>query len=785
MNNNTTKNVKEEIEESLSLTELWNLVVSRWYFVLISVILCLGVATLYILTTPPVYKRTAAILIKKDNKGKSLTKDINSSFSELGFLQMNTNINNELVSIKSPTLIEEVVNRLGIQTTYEQPTSFYNKKLLYGKNLPIQLRFLDVLDDSMVYCRMSWDRRKVILSDFRKNGKEIEEKVVELIANGKPVETPVGRVLAIRTTQHRTTPLSEVEVTRHTMYKAISALEKSINVTQEDEKSTILNLSILDRSKQRAEDILSTLIDVYNESWLLERNESAVNVSSFIEKRLGIIEQDLGKVDKNITAYQTENLVPNVEAASAVFLNQASEVNSKIVALKGRAQMAKQIRNLLKEADKSSLLPVNSFINNPALEKQIAEFNELLLKRNNLIKNSGEVNPLVEDLNHSLESLRRVIIASLDNQLLSVETELNNLYASERQNTQRIAESPQQANYIMSEGRQQKVKEALYLFLLQKKEENELSKAFSVSNTRTIASPQGSALPESPNKGNIYLAAFAIGLILPIGLIYAYEVLDNKVRSKEDVANMGIPLLGEIPQLRKTTPLIGRFIKDNIQSMIVVEPNTNNLINEAFRITRTNLEFLAHKGEKRVIMATSLVPSSGKSFSVVNLAKSLTLKGAKVLIIDLDIRKAAISRIANKPRRGITDYLGEIIDEYQSIIYSDTIHKGLDMIPVGSLPPNPTELLDSDRLTKMVQELREVYDYIFLDCPPVGIVADADIIAHVADITLFVIRSGTIELKDLSIVEEIYKTNKYPNIALLLNSVNFTKKRYGHGYIQR
>lgn len=774
----------EETSDFLTLQDLWLLVRERWYIVLGCVLLSLGLAALYILTTPPVYKRTASILIKDDAKGKSLANDIGSAFGDLGLFKSNVNINNELLSMQSPMLIDEVVKRLDLRTTYETSTGLY-KELLYGSTLPVRLRFLDLSEDESVTCRLHiTPEGKVSVSDFKSRERDLEvADAIVLPLGGEAQQTPVGRVAAVADSLTTLTSELEILVNRVSQHIAINNLQANLKVTLAEEKSTTLNLSMLDRSKERADDILNTLVVVYNENWLADRNLSAVNASRFIDNRLGIIEKDLGVVDRNISNYKSQHLLPDVEAASTVFLTQASQVNAQIVELRGREQMARQIRNLLKSFDKSKLLPVNSFINNPALEKQIAEFNELLLKRNNLVKSSSETNPLVEDLDHSLEELKRVIGGSLDNQLLSIETQLRSLQASEQQNIQRIAASPGQANYLMTEGRQQKVKEALYLFLLQKREENELTQAFTANNTRLISVPMGSPIPAFPNKRNILLAAFVIGLIFPIALIYLRKILDSKVRTKEDLDGLSLPLIGEIPLSYKRRPLIDRFVKHPGADIsgIVVEANGRNHINEAFRSARTNLEFVMKKGQKKVIMTTSLIPGSGKSFSVINLAKSLVLKGKKVLVIDLDIRKAATSKLIGEPHVGVTTYLGEMINDYYSIISRGSLEPELDVIPVGTIPPNPTELLESERLAHLVNGLRADYDYIFLDCPPVEIVADVDIISPLADLTLFVIRGGTIDRKDLKVVEGFYQSGKYPHMTVLLNDTDLSQKRYGYG----
>lgn len=776
--------------ELITLQDFWTLIVDRWYFIGASVLLSLAIAMLYILCTPPVYNRTASILIKDESKGKSLAGDIGAAFGDLGLFQSNTNINNELLSMKSPTLLEEVVKRLDLRTSYEVANGL-NKKLLYGSSMPVKVDFIDIEHDGSAECRLTMvSNDNARLSDFILHGDKISNAPdLSVPIDGKIVDTPLGRMRLTRDSLASSNELREsITVSCSSLYNATSSIEKSLKVSLAEEKSTILTLSVLDRSKERGDDILNTLIAVYNENWLADRNLSAVSASMFIDNRLGVIEKDLGQVDKNITNYKSQHLLPDVDAASALFMNQASQVNNQIVELKGREQMAKQMRNLLKNVDKSKLLPVNSFVNNPALEKQIAEFNDLLLKRNNLVKSSSETNPLVEDLDHSLEDLKRVIVGSLDNQLLSVETQLRGLQASEQKNIQRIAASPNQANYLLTEGRQQKVKEALYLFLLQKREENQLSQAFAANNTRVVTMPTGSPLPTLPNKRNILLAAFVLGLILPIGLIYLRKVLDTKIRGKEDLSSLSLPLLGEIPLSYKRRPIIDRFKQRQTDTGIVVESNSRNLINEAFRSVRTNLEFMTKKGQKKVIMTTSLVPASGKSFTTTNLAKSFALKGAKVLVIDLDIRKAATSKLIGDPKAGVTTYLGEMVDDYNSLIVSGALHTLLDIIPVGSIPPNPTELLESERLATLINGLKERYDYIFLDCPPVEIVADVDIISPLADLTLFVIRVGNLERKDLKTIETLYTSNKYPNMTTLLNGSDISQKRYGYGrnygYIQ-
>ena len=544
--------------------------------------------------------------------------------------------------------------------------------------------------------------------------------------------------------------------------------------------STIIDITYKDVNIQRAEDYLNTLISVYNENWVKDKNQIAVSTSQFINERLQVIENELGNVDSDISSYKSENQITDMQAASSMYMNTANQANMQVTELNNQLYMARYIRDHVSDKNsKDQLLPANSGINSPVIEQQINEYNDKMLQRNSLVANSSVENPLVADMDQNLNEMRNSIISSIDNQVSTLNTQIQGLRGIQGLSTSRLLSNPKQAEYLLSVERQQKVKEALYLFLLQKREENELSQAFTAYNTRVITSPTGSMAPVSPNRRMILLAAMLLGILIPIAIIYLRENLNTKVRGRKDIEDLTIPFVGEIPQYdrKKRKKKKG----DGQASKIVVKPESRNVINEAFRVVRTNMEFMTGADHvNKVIMVTSANPGSGKTFLTMNIATSFAIKEKKVIAIDLDMRRASLSEFINKPKLGISDYLNGRVADWHAVKYDLENYSNIEMIPVGTIPPNPAELLFSDRLQKLLDELREQYDLIFLDCPPVEIVADASVIAKYADMTLFVIRAGLMEREMLPVIEGYYKDQKFRNMSVLLNGTTAAGSRYGY-----
>ena len=774
------KNTKPgQQDDFLRIQDLLYLCLARWKWFVLSLVITIGVATVYILRTPAVYTRTASVLIKEDSKNKSVSSSATETFSELGLFQSSTNVNNELIAFQSPAVMAEVVKRLNLDMSYFQSGKFH-RQVAYGLTLPVTVSMNDFPEnESAEFILEVKPDRTVILSDFTRNDETLDSDEIKGILLDT-IATPLGKIIVEPTLNFNEEKTCLLHVFRNKLYDAINNYSENLSVTLNNEKASVIDLSFKDYSIQRAEDVLSMLISVYNENWVKDKNQIAVSTSMFINERLGVIERELGNVDEDISSYKSEHLLPDVQAASSMYMAQSSQTNAQILALNNQLYMTRYIRSYLaNDANRTQLLPANSGIESANIESQIAEYNKQLLQRNSLVANSSTENPLVVDMDQALASMRGAIIKSIDNQIVTLNAQIKSLQQTEQQTTSRIAANPTQAKYLLSVERQQKVKEALYLFLLQKREENELSQAFTAYNTRIVTPSHGSMLPTSPVRRNIFMVAFALGLLIPVVIIFMRENMNTRVRGRKDLESVTVPFIGEIPLFaRKKKGLFGK--KPQEVKAIVVKEGSRDIINEAFRVLRTNLEFMTGKDKRsNVIVVTSFNPGSGKSFLTMNMAVSFAIKGKKVLVIDGDLRHGSASSYIDSPAKGLSDYLGGRIDNLNEIIVADSKHESMDILPVGTIPPNPTELLFDERLKQVIDTVRERYDYVLIDCPPIELVADTQIIEKLADRTIFVVRAGLLERSMLAELEKIYEEKKYKNMSLILNGTEGSGGRYG------
>lgn len=775
--NNISK--PKQADDFIRIQDLFYLCVNKWYWFVISLAVTVGVAIVYLLTTPPVYTRSASLLIKEDSKGNSLG-DAAGMMGDFDLFQTNTNVNNEIQSLQSPAVMLDVVKRLHLDISYHTDGGFY-KKVLYGRDCPYTVNFYELQDNESVSFTINPGQDgQILLTDFSRNGEDVAGKVTAALND--TVDAPIGK-LAVKVTNDSANSNAPIYVSRVGYQDATGNYASNLSVTLSDEKSTVINLSFKDVCTQRAEDVLNTVIAVYNENWIKDKNQIAVSTSAFISDRLGVIEQELGNVDENISSYKSEHLLPDVQAAASMYMEQSSETNAQILALNTQLSMARYIRNYLTNStSKNQLLPANSGIESPGIEQQIANYNTAQLRRNDLVANSSERNPLVIDMDQSLENMRHAIITSIDNHITTLNTQIRSLQQRERQTTARIAANPTQGKYLLSVERQQKVKEALYLFLLQKREENELSQAFTAYNTRVITPPSGSMIPTAPVKKNIALVAFALGLLIPVVIIFIRENMNTKVRGRKDLESLSIPFVGEIP-----LAVSGKKKKTaQTAKEIVISQGKRDIVNEAFRVLRTNLEFILDAKEDKdrasVTLITSFNPGSGKTFLTMNTAATFAMKGKRVLVVDGDLRHGSASAYVGSPKKGLSDYLGKRENNCEDLIVEKENYPGLFVLPVGTIPPNPTELLAEPRLAELIEKMRSRYDYILIDCPPVDIVADTQIIEKLADRTVFIVRAGLLERDMLPKLQSDYEAKRFKNMALVLNGTIGGSSRYGYRY---
>ena len=775
-------------DEAINFKQLIQLCVSNWYWFLASVIVALSLAVLYLLVTQPVYTRKASVLIKREDTSSSLTRAF-SSYTSMGGRYAHTNLHNEMLIFKSPSYMVEVVKKLHLDMNYSIDGRWHILQL-YGSNLPINITMSDLSPEetASLDVRLTKDG-KAILSNFKRNYQVASDKVYQAQL-GVVVQTPIGKLLISPTSAYDGNEWTKpIHVYRSTLEAATWRYVGCIGTEQTDEKSSVVDLQANDVSIERAEDVLTNLLCVYDEKWVEDNNAQAVNMSKFIDEELVKIEAELGIVDASISNYKSSNLVPDVERTSDLYLRRAETNRAQLMEMSNQLFMANYIKKqLTSEGSKYKTLPANSGINN-VVSQQIVSYNDMVLQHNNLLSNSGPNNPLIMDLQQNIAATRQSILASVDNTIADLSDRIASLRGNEAQTNKQISASPTQAKDLLGVERQQKVKEQLYLFLLQKKAENQLSKTFTGYNTKVLFPPYGSSKPTTPVRFNVILIALLLGLFIPLVLILLRKTLDSHIYNRRDLESLTIPLLGELPlSYRKRKGLLALFNKRHEVREIVVKEHSGNAINESFRVVRSNVEFVLGGGEKtKVVMLTSAYAGSGKTYIAANLATSFAIKGKKSLLIDFDLRKASLSSFVGTPSRGISDYLTGHVSDVHDVIVKGTINSNLDIIPVGTIPPNPTELLFTDRFNNLFESFGNEYDLIFVDCPPIDVVADTGIINKYCDLTIFVIRSGLFEKTMLPEIEKNYVEGRLKNMTILLNGTTdgfngYGYHTYGYGY---
>ncbi|MCM1520608.1 MAG: polysaccharide biosynthesis tyrosine autokinase [Lachnoclostridium sp.] len=781
-------------EEGIKLTDFFSLCANKWRWFALSIFVFLVLGGVYVLSTPKVYTRSASVIITDNDKGS--LSSINQIASEIGVFNSRPDVNNELYAFSSPELYATVIKQLGLNQTYTT-RKLLRPVLLYGDSMVVNVDFIDLKETEYGGLTVKpLGKGQFELSKFV-DQKRKKVKCDDIIANfGDTVSTPVGKVVVTPGVNYNPAFEKKINVVHMSLQGAIEYFETKMKVEIVDDDASVISLTMNDVSIQRADDFIDELIDAYNMRWMEDKNKLANLTSEFITDRLTVIEQELGNVDSDISDYKSEHMLPDVQAVSEIYMKRADENLRKEMEISTQISIADYLRNYVSDViKKGGLIPANSGIDSKGVESQIEEYNKMQLERENLLASSSSSNPLVKDMDAQLSSMRTAILASLDNLMVSLRTQLATVQKSDKSTNQAIASSPSQAKYLLSVERQQKVKEALYLFLLQKREENELSRSFVDNNVRILNYATGKLEPTAPVTRNIIIICFVLGLILPGIVLFISETLNTKLRSREDLKQLNTPFAGEIPHnnikhynslkeriRRFTTKFTGKTYRENSVPALVVKDHSQNLINEAFRMLRANLEFMTKGKNAKLIMVTSFNPGSGKSFVTLNLAAAMALKhkGGRVLAIDLDLRRATLSEVVGGTK-GVANYLAGSVDDYHELI-RETSCPGLDIMPVGTIPPNPTELLYSDRLKELLDAVKDEYEYVFIDCPPAEIVADSSIITKYSDMTLFVVRAGLLDKRALPTIDEFYDTQRYKNISIVLNGTYLNTspyRRYG------
>lgn len=762
-----TNNSSNKNDQWLNIVDLFMYLASQWKWFLLSILICGGIAWYNYARAPLVYFRSATVIIK-DPSNKASTSGLDRFDNFIN----KVNVANEILQFRSKKLMREVVQRVHADVSYQIKDGLRNNEL-YNES-PVLVSLPDALpEQSFSFTMTLKDAKTVTLSDFS----GIEAKPSYEVALNDTVAIIEGMNVVVTATNYlRDSWLNTpIRVQKLPVESMVNYYKNALGIQQEEEEASILTLALKDSSPARAEDVLNTLITVYNEEAIKEKNQVAVNTANFINERLIIIERELGNVESNLESFKQRNQIVDIASSAGMYMTESQKYNADVMELETQLRLANFIKDYLTDPSKETdLIPSNTGISDMNIENQISLYNAAKLKRDHLIDDSSVNNPVVQELNNSLRAMKQSIIRAVDNMIVSLNVKRNDAQNREMRAQDRVTAIPTKERQMLSIERQQKIKEALYLFLLNKREENALSQAMADNNARVIDGAEGSNAPISPNRNRILLLGLLVGIALPGAVCLAILFMDTRVHGRKDIEGVtSVPYLGEIP-------LDKEAMKDHRRKVMAVKEQGDDIVSEAFRILRTNMAFLSKKDKPaQVITFTSFNIGAGKTFIARNLSMSLAYMKKRVVMVDLDIRKGTLSRHFGHYHVGVTNYLSDNTVKVDDIIQHQ---EGFDLIPAGILAPNPAELLMDNRLDELMNELRTRYDYIIADNVPVGLIADATIANRIADLTIFVVRAGKLDRRQLPDIEKLYQEKKLKNMALVLNGANPERHGYGYSY---
>ena len=769
--------IDDEIED-VNLREQLEKYLVHWRWFLVSIVIGLVLAFLYLRYTTPSYEATTAILVKDEKKGGMLSEL--SAFADLGMGGgLKNNVDNEIEILKSRTLVENTIKELDLNVglyiegkvvdrdVYEDSpihVYFYNKNNLFDKA------------EFVLICEL------LNSNSFRlEDEKEEDVKENSILASkrefkyGEKIATRIGTLVLTKTSfygKNHTGRFKSVRIVINPLDEVTEGFRKGLKVEPVSKTSSVVNISISNPVAIKAENFLDTMIEIYNKNAAEDKNYISENTSKFIASRLALIAQELDGVEQDVESFKKANKLTDIESEAKLFIEGSSEYDKKGVETEIQMSVVSSMLDFMKKSTNSDLLPSNLITSdNGDASGLISSYNQLVLDRNRILKSATVENPSVVKLDQQISSLKSNVAASLRRMQANLQIQNRDIKSQEGILNSKIGKIPVQERQFRVIARQQKVKEELYLYLLQKREETAISLAATEPNARVIDAAKAEKDPVSPKKKIIYLAGMLLGLLVPFGIIYADDLLDTKIKSKLDLeGKTQIPFIGDVPT------------SDDIAELIKSESRTSSA--EAIRIVRTNLEFMLNKvpeGLAKTVFVTSTFPSEGKTFISVNLAATFALSGRRVLLIGADIRNPKFGEYIEVPGLGLTNYLSSNDKNVQDYIIKHKGYENFFILPSGVIPPNPAELLMSKRVDQLFAELKKEYDYIIVDTAPVSLVTDTLLIAKNADTFVYVMRANVLEKRMLSIANTFYKEKKLPNMCIVLNDTDSTKG-YGYGY---
>ncbi|MCC7303403.1 MAG: polysaccharide biosynthesis tyrosine autokinase [Bacteroidia bacterium] len=745
----------EREEEPVNLRELVFRYLAYWKWFVVSVIACVFCGYVYLRYSPVKYSIKASILVKDEKKG--IGQD--AMLKELDIFGSNKVVENEMEILRSFTLMSKVVHDLNLNIRY------YSKKKVKDSeiynNCPVLVELVGDSGDGFI--------EPIHLHIVGGKTVELDGKPVEL---NKEIKLPEG-IIKINLTGKDVTA-EDIVVRIQSEESMTEALLLELKVEPSSKMSTVLMMSIEDNMSQRGVEVLDYLIKAYNEASLEDKNKVASNTLVFIEERLRLLSGDLNKVEQSVEEFKSKEGITNISEEGRLFLQSVQENDMQISQAKIQLSVLNSVAEYVKKKDNQpGTVPATLGISDPTLLSLIAQLSQTELQRERTLKLTREDNPLVLALDDQIRMLKKSILENIETLRKNINLTLEQLGNQNAKLESFIRSIPGKERILVDITRQQAIKNNLYIFLLEKREETALSFASAVSDSRTIDSARSTSLPVKPVRKVVYLLSFVLGLALPFGAIYISDLFNDKVRSREDIARAThAPVIGEIS-----------FAKD--AEGIIVDPKSRTAVVEQIRALRTNLAFSGAGSKVQSILFTSGMSGEGKSFISLNLGAGLAMTGKKTVILELDMRRPKIHRSLNlSAEKGLSNYLIGAAHA-EEIIQQVPGHENFYMIPCGPVPPNPVEILLNGKIEELIEELRRKFDYIIIDTPPIGIVTDAQILAKSADVTIYVLRHNYTPKSNLLMLEELYRGQKFHNLHLVFNAIKEGSRygyKYGYGY---
>lgn len=764
----------EEKEEKTDYSALLFPYLIRWPWIVASVVVCLALAAVYLHFATPVYNISATVLIKDDKKGGSVSSDL-ALFQDMGMFNSSASVDNEIEILRSKSLARKVVADLGLYIGYSRRDGFRHTDL-YGQS-PFRIDFPAAVADSLaapILLKVTLHPDGSLQAQATQDDAEIGSARFDSLPAVLP--TPAG-TLTFLPVEKIAFPEQEtvIDVTVGSPMAVAKGYAAGLTVEPTSKTTSVVTVSIANTNRRRGEDFINRLIENYNRDANNDKNEVARNTAHFIDERIAIINAELGTTEAELEEFKRRAGLTDLSSDAQLAVAEKSEYEKQVVANGTQLNLVNYLINYLGRPENAhTVLPVNIGISSESISTLATAYNERMIERQRLLRTSSESNPVIRRLDTELSGLRQSLATSLQSarkELLITKADLDRQashYAG------RISDAPTQERQYMSIQRQQTIKAELYLMLLQKREENNITLAATANKAKIIDDAMAGNAPISPKGKMIYMLALVAGIGLPVAIIYILQLLSFRIEGRADVERLTtVPILGDVP------------LSDEGDGPIAVRENENSLMTETFRNLRTNLLFLLDGPQKNVILVTSTMSGEGKTFIASNLAVSLALLGKKVVIVGLDIRKPGLNKVfhISHHQRGITQYLSSPQDtDLTGLIQPSGVHPNLDVLPGGVVPPNPTELVARPALDEAITLLRSRYDYVVLDTAPIGMVTDTLLIARTADVSLYVCRADYTHKNDYRLINELQQQKRLPVLCTVINGLDMTQKKYGYYY---